>query len=160
MAVLAFGIIMGNASLINIPPLKKFTSFTLTNHNEIEINFFREIVFLLKTFFFVYIGISIQFSDIFSIIIALLLTFTLLISRIFSVLISVDRKSATIRDARTMAALIPKGTAAAVLESIPLQLGIAGGETDQNIIFMLVLFNIIGMSKILFLMEKNIITPK
>jgi len=44
--------------------------------------------------------------------------------------------------------------------SIPFQLGIAGGETDQNIIFMVVLFSIIGMSKILFLMEKNIITPK
>mgnify|MGYP005836399921 CR=1 FL=1 len=159
-AVLAFGIVIGNASLINIPALKKYTTLTLAHHNEIEINFFREIVFLLKTFFFVYIGISIQFSDISSIIIALLLTITLLGSRIISVLASVDRKSTTIRDARTMASLIPKGTAAAVLGSIPFQLGIPGGETDQNIIFLVVLFSIIGTAKILFLMEKNIITSK
>lgn len=154
-AALAFGIIMGNASIINIPALKRYTVLSPIRHNEVEIQFFREMVFLLKTFFFVYLGISIQFSDVISIFYAILLTIMLLAGRVVSVLASVDRQSTTRRDARIMAVLIPKGTAAAVLGSVLFQSGIPRGSEVQNLIFIVVLLSVIVTAVLLFLLEKT-----
>ena len=58
-------------------------------------------------------------------------------------------------DAEVMAALIPKGLAAAVLASIPLQMGIEGGEIVQGIAYTIVFFSIAFAAFLVMLMERR-----
>ena len=62
-AALSFGI--GVANLPNIPQrlFGKLFTFRLAGFSDVERTFFAEAVFLVKTFFFVFLGISITFSD-------------------------------------------------------------------------------------------------
>ena len=63
-AALAFGIVLGNASYFEFSFLRKIYKKrppSMQSLEEVEKTFFKEMVFILKTFFFVYIGISIPF---------------------------------------------------------------------------------------------------
>ena len=124
-------------------------------HNETEKLFIGEVVFLIKTFFFVYLGLSISFTDIVSMGIALLLTIVLLLARMIAVQYSFDRKETLVQEASLMATLVPKGTAAAVLASLPAQMGVAGAATIQNIIYGVVVFSIVGSAMLVFLVERT-----
>ena len=68
-AALAFGIVMGNTEYFEFSFLKKFKHNNMMRLENHEKSFFSEIVFILKTFFFVYIGISKAFRP--SIIVAI-----------------------------------------------------------------------------------------
>jgi NhaP-type Na+/H+ or K+/H+ antiporter len=140
---LAFGITLGNANLIHLP--KKFVKTTLKPlvHNETEILFFGEIVFLLKTFFFVYLGLTIQFTDFWALQMGLLLTFLLLIARYIAVRIAADPEQTPLRDAFIMAVSVPKGTAAAVLAYLPIQLGLSDAPEIKNVINSVVVLTIV-----------------
>lgn len=54
-----------------------------------------------------------------------------------------------------MATIVPKGLAAAVLASIPLQQGVEDGELIQNVTYSIILFSIIATSILIFLLEKT-----
>ena len=54
-----------------------------------------------------------------------------------------------------MSGIVPKGLAAAVLATIPVQRGIAGGETIQNIVFAVILFTILFTSILVPVLEKE-----
>jgi NhaP-type Na+/H+ or K+/H+ antiporter len=142
-SVLAFGITIGNANLIPIPRIAAMKQLKPLPHNEAELRFFGEIVFLVKTFFFVYIGIAISPSDFWSFGVGVLLTLVLIISRYIAVLVSAQRDGTSPREALVMVLSIPKGTAAAVLASIPLQLGLLDGEPIRNIIYAAVVISIV-----------------
>ena len=62
-AALAFGIGMANIDGIYNAWLKKFIKKVPVNLNETERSLFSELVLLLKTFFFIYVGISIQLNQ-------------------------------------------------------------------------------------------------
>ncbi len=163
-AALAFGIAIGNIELFSLPlkkvkllslPLKKgYIPLEPVAFSETEKMFFSEIVFLLKTFFFVYIGISMQLTNPWWISVGLILTVLIFILRIPIVGFSVS-KSTAIEDASLMAVIVPKGLAAAVLASLPLQQGIVGGELIQNVAFAVILFSIVLTSTLVFLLDKT-----
>src|SRR3990170_7429303 len=132
MTALAFGITMGNIALFRFPGLKRYVQHEAITFNETEKLFFSETVFLLKTFFFVYIGLSIQLTDLGLMMLGLFLIVLLLVLRIAVVLLSIPR-STPASDASLMAVMIPKGLGAAVLASVPLQEGVVGGELIQAI---------------------------
>ncbi|MFC2019003.1 cation:proton antiporter [Chloroflexota bacterium] len=153
-AALAFGITIGNIEAIRIPIFKKLTMKEFSGLNDTEKVFFSEVAFLLKTFFFVYLGISLELISGWFIIVGLILTVVAFVIRIPAVRLSVKRTVAR-KDASIMAIMIPKGLAAVVLAYIPLQQGITGGETIKDIAYGVVLFSIVITSLLVLLIEKT-----
>ena len=130
-AALVFGVGLGNVAWHGAILSKRFPSLAPVGLNSREKGFFAEIVFLLKTFFFVYIGLSIQFRNLSTILFGLGVTALLFVARIPVVRYGVTRTT-TVMDASRMAAMAPKGLAAAVLASLPLQQKLAHGDFIQN----------------------------
>lgn len=153
-AALAFGFALGNTELFHLPLIKKYVPGEPVALNETEKVFFAEAVFLIKTFFFVYVGLSIKLDDFWSVYYGFLLTLSIFLLRIPVVRVSVQK---TIRraDAGLMAVMVPKGLAPAVLASIPLHRGIEGGEFIQNTTYAVVLFSIVLNSVLIFLIERT-----
>jgi NhaP-type Na+/H+ or K+/H+ antiporter len=58
-------------------------------------------------------------------------------------------------DKTIMAAMVPKGLAAAVLAGIPLQQGITGGELVRNVTYAVVLISIVFTSILIPLFSQN-----
>ena len=149
-AALLFGITLANIDVIPKPFLQRYTRFVPHTINETERVFFSEVVFLLKTFFFVYIGISIALNDYFSLAVGGMLTLLLYAFRIPIVRISV-RPSIPVNDRIIISLMVPKGLAAAVLASLPAQTGMPGGELIQNITYSTVLISIVFNSLLIML---------
>lgn len=154
MAILAFGLAVANFHRI------KNSEFASLNEN--EKNFYSEIVFILQTYFFVYIGISFSFNNVYHLIIGAVFVALVFLSRI--VTCSTISKGFDARDKRLMWILGPKGLVAAVLTSLPLQWATAthasqemiqACQTIQDIGYAVVLFNIIACSVIIMLTERK-----
>jgi len=153
-AALAFGITIGNVESIQFPVFKKPVADEPVGLTATERVFFSEVAFLLKTFFFVYLGMSLELTSWWLIVLALILTILIFILRIPAVKLTVS-KSIPIRDTSVMAIMVPKGLAAAVLASIPFQQGIIGGELIQNVTYAIILFSIVLTSLFLFFLDKT-----
>lgn len=160
-AVLAFGLVLGNAkSLHNFAGFDRKTR-ELFDRNLVSPsgkNFYSEISFFLKTFFFVYLGILIDFSYISSFVYALILVIGIYLVRPF-VVKYVFRKDVLIPKERTfLEILIPKGLAAAVLAGVAVQSGVLGAESQilVNIVLSVILISIVLTSVLIFLAEKNL----
>jgi cell volume regulation protein A len=154
-SALTFGIALANAGTQEIPWLARKYNITPLQHNEIERAFFGEIVFLIKTFFFVYLGLSLTLVDWWTVVVALALTSSLVIARIVAVRLSTRKDNTTREDALRLSVMIPKGTAAAVLAALPVQMALAGGENIQNVIYTVVVASVLGTATLLFLMAKT-----
>jgi len=153
-AALAFGITIGNIETIRIPIFKSWTVKEPVGLNTTEKVFFSEVAFLLKTFFFIYLGISLELISGWLIIVGLILTAVAFVLRIPAVKLSV-RQAMGAKDFSVMAVMVPKGLAAVVLASIPLQQGVAGGEIIKNVTYGVVLFSIVVTSVLVLLLEKT-----
>ena len=153
-AALAFGITIGNIESIKLPKFGKPLAGNPVGLSETEKAFFTEASFLLKTFFFIYLGISLQFSSTGIILIGMLITFIAFALRIPAVKIAVGRSVST-KEATLMSVMIPKGLAAAVLASIPAQVGIIGGELIRDVTYMVILISIVVTSVIIPLLERT-----
>jgi len=153
-AALAFGVTIGNIETIRFPFFKILTVKEPVGLNETEKVFFSEVAFLLKTFFFIYLGISLELISGWIIVVGLVLTIVAFFLRIPAVKLSV-KKSIAPKDVSVMAIMVPKGLAAVVLASIPLQQGVIGGEMIKNITYGVVLFSIVFTSLLVFLLEKT-----
>ncbi len=134
-SVLAFGVTLANAPLV-------IKNRALPNISEIEQKFYREIVFILRTFFFVYLGISVQFSGPGIITTCAILVFLIYFARIWITRFTLSKKGSTITDASVVAVMAPKGLAPAVLASLIAQKQIPGGDTVQAIVFSVIILSI------------------
>ena len=152
---LTFGVTLANTGEIELPILTGKYNLSPLQHNETERAFFGEIVFLIKTFFFVYLGLSVAFLELGMLTLALALTGALVIVRILAVRISTQKDTTSRKDALFMGVIVPKGTAAAVLAAIPLQLQLMEGERIQNTIYTVVVLSIIASGFFLFLVERT-----
>ncbi len=154
-SALAFGIVIGNIGDIRLPFWKPGKEFTPIHLNTAEKAFLGEIVFLLKTFFFVYIGISIRLQDVATPMLAFSITALLILARIFAVRLSLGNEEAPLMDAKLMSVMIPKGLAAAVLAPLAAADGIAGGGTIQNTIYGVIGMSIVLTSALIFLVHQT-----
>ncbi len=153
-AALAFGIGLANVDSIDIKKISNFFTKKPDSLNETERILFSEAVFLLKTFFFVYIGISIRLDEWIPLLIGLAITLLLFALRMPVVRASMPKET-DMGELHYMAGMVPKGLAAAVLATIPMQKGIAFGEMIMNITFSVVLFSILFTSILIPLLEKS-----
>jgi len=153
-AALVFGITLGNIGSVRLPRLRNHVYSSPSELNINEKAFFSELVFILKTLFFVYMGISLHLANWWLILIGLILTVIIYVIRLPVVRFTVVR-STPVSDASMLAVVIPRGLAAAVLASIPFQQGVSGGETIQNIAYSIILISIVMTSLLVFLIDKS-----
>jgi cell volume regulation protein A len=153
-ATLAFGVTLGNAQYLPLHLLKDYVRLRPVEFDFIEKTFFGEIVFLVKVFFFVYLGLSMRMGQFYYIQIALLITALLYGARLVVVRLFVSR-DIPLRDATFMAVMIPKGLAPAVLASIPLQRGLPQGEVIQEVTYAVILFTVVFTSLLIWLIERT-----
>jgi len=157
-AALAFGIGLANIDAIYSAWLKKFIKKVPVNLNETERSLFSELVLLLKTFFFIYVGISIQLNHWHPIVIGLGLSVLLFIFRIPAVRFAISKKEGIPeKELAFMSALNPKGLTAAVLATQAL-IYIPNVEMAmfvRNIVFSVILFSIVINSILIPLIDRE-----
>ncbi|MBN2820671.1 MAG: cation:proton antiporter [Bacteroidales bacterium] len=159
-AVLSFGIILGNAeSLGNSSRLKKVVALEHSGFNNNERDFFAEIVFIMQTYFFVYVGISLQFGSPSIYATGLLIVILIIVLRIPGIVL-LSGKSITKPERTIMSVMTPKGLVPAVLASLPLQRGLAHGEIILDLGYSIVLFSIVicSLLVIIFSLKPNLLT--
>lgn len=154
-ATLVFGIAMGNADALTSPRWLK----RIMGNNEIRVGkheqlFYSEIVFILQTYFFVYIGINIRFGHPSTYIIALVAVAINILMRAGTVRI-LPRRNFDLRDRTVMTIMSPKGLVPAVLASIPLYMGIQGGDLIQELTYAVVFVSILITSMLVMMMERK-----
>ena len=162
MAILAFGISVANfhmSPLVRRSIAERAENFTL---NENDRNFYAEIVFILQTYFFVYIGMSIRFNNLYHILVGFIFVLLAFGSRFITMAI-LGKKDYSVRDRRLLRILGPKGLVAAVLASLPLQWAqnihaapemIEACQTIQDVAYAVVLISII-LCSILVIVTEN-----
>jgi len=147
-AALAFGIVLGNHSYFEFSFLKNSKTHSMTPLQDNEKSFFKELIFLLKTFYFVYIGICIPFNNLSSLLYGAGIALLIYVLR-FLIIFSVGRRN-TLQDRLTVSMMVPKGLVAAVLASIPEQVNLAAGSLVipgatliKNVTYSVIFFSII-----------------
>ena len=157
-AALAFGIGMANIDGIYDGLLKKVVKKRPANLNDTERSLFSELVLLLKTFFFVYVGMSIQLYEWRPIVIGLAVTVMLFILRIPVVRLAITHKDQIPdKEQRYMSAIDPKGLTAAVLATQALAYipDMEIGFFIRNIVFSVILFSIVINSILIPLISRG-----
>jgi NhaP-type Na+/H+ or K+/H+ antiporter len=122
--------------------------------NTTEEALYAELVFLLKTFFFVYIGLSMRFTHWETVAVGFAITAALFLVRIPVVRWSLSSNIPR-ADAAFACVMVPKGLAAAVLASLPIQAGLASGAIIQETVYAIVLFSIAAATCMTFLLERG-----
>nr|WP_321353312.1 cation:proton antiporter [uncultured Methanoregula sp.] len=155
-AALALGLTLGNLNYFKAEKILPFLGEDVTQVEltPIETEFFAQLVSLLKTFFFIYIGISIHFTNMNIIYIGALLTIIIYLARIVIVWFTIPRNIPA-SDAAIVAVMEPKGLAAAVLASLPLEAGVAAGQAIQDVTYIVIFFSILVCSILIFLLERT-----
>ncbi|MFA5254907.1 MAG: cation:proton antiporter, partial [Methanoregula sp.] len=150
------GVTFGNLNYFKAEKVLPFlgNNVTQVELTPVEVEFFSQLVSLLKTFFFIYIGISIHFTNMDILYIGALLTIIIYLARIAMVRVMIPRRI-PVADAACMSIMEPKGLASAVLASMPLQAGIAAGQTIQDVTYIVIFFSIVACSILVFLLEKT-----
>jgi NhaP-type Na+/H+ or K+/H+ antiporter len=143
-AALALGFTLANYEALGLPRLIRLAPVGVAaSKNAYE--FLADIIFLLKTFFFVYLGISIRFGDWRTFGYAAGLVVAVFLARLVVVRLVVSRR-ATRADAAVMAIMVPKGLAAAVLATVPGQFGLAQGPLMEQFVYMAVFLSVVVTS--------------
>ena len=151
-AVLIFGITLGNAHLLENTFLS--TIFPSKELLENEKDFFGELVFIMSTFFFVYVGICMKFGSAWIYMLALFIVGLIIAVRPISIKLLV-RSKMSFKDLSIMSIMAPKGLVPAILASIPIQYGLAGGENIQMLAFAVVLLSILICSILVIILSKS-----
>lgn len=156
-AALTFGIMMGNIPFLKIY-LQQHSAWwdkilNPVGLSERERSFMSEVVFLLETLFFVYVGISLTIGGIQSAVIGVSLVVLMFVVRAGVVRFTVD-KSWPQRDRVLMAVLAPKGLAAAVLATLISQ-QIAEGQLVAEIVYVVILGSVVVTSILVFFVSKT-----
>ncbi len=153
-SIIICGIVLGNIPSMISSLKERHKFFYAVFHPQPlsgkETSFFSEIVFLIKIFFFVFIGISLNFENFSVLALGLLLTLFIFVIRVPSVILSLPKLTPRF-DASIISVTVPRGLAAAILALIPLQKGLEGGQLIQDITYSVVFFSIFLTSVMIFL---------
>jgi potassium/hydrogen antiporter len=157
-AALAFGITLGNFHLLRGSFFRKASGEGQGEQTPAlsvtEKVIFRDLAFVLKSFFFLYVGISLRFTGFRSLAVGLVLVAFAFVLRALAVKITAP-KGTSPGEASIMAIMIPKGLAAIVLAGIPLSQGVLGGEQIMNITYTVVFFSVVGTAIIAFAVDRT-----
>ncbi|MGB0652677.1 MAG: cation:proton antiporter [Thermoplasmatota archaeon] len=153
LAVLAFGVTLGNSESLG-PWFQKRADATFSTGFK---RFQGELAFLVRTFFFVYLGILVDFDLLLDPIIfgvGCLLFVGLVAARYVAVALA-SRSPRLKGDAGIMLAMMPRGLAAAVLAAAPMEAGIEGTESFVALAFLLLVLTNLATTVGAFTMERR-----
>ena len=140
-AALSLGVTLTNFEKFGLNRIQQLDR-QLEPLNQTDITFYREAVFLLKTYFFIYLGISIHFGAVKVALVAISMVFLIYVLRLLLTRFIFRGSEFDLRDSALSAIMAPKGLAAAVLAALPLQYGVVGGEVIRDVTYMVVLVSI------------------
>ena len=166
-SVLIFGIVLANSKKIPLGIVNKFGADHLTEFTSIEKTLFSEVLFLVKTFFFIYLGMSIQFSNFRILIISIVITILIYTGRLILCKLLLSKEIST-KEAAMISFIIPKGLAAAVLAEVPTHMiskidnPILYSTFDEirSVIYMVILLSILLTALLIYTQETGITKSK
>ena len=158
LTALSFGIAIGNLQYFEPKILENIIPNKSIMLPQKERDFFSEIVFLLRIFFFVYIGIKMQIDRIDLLLWGAFITLILFAVRIIAVKI-VAANDSPMLDKAVMSIMIPKGLGAAVIATLPLQEGHTDGIIIQSICFSVILFSTLYCVGLFFMIKTGVSLP-
>jgi potassium/hydrogen antiporter len=112
--------------------------------------FYHQISFFLKTFFFVYIGILIDFTDMWALIIGVILSFVVMGGRYASLVLTHHYEE---HDRNLVNAIFARGLAAAAIAQIALQQGLPNAEFVGKVIYVVITGSIVLSSIMVFIFK-------
>lgn len=136
LTALVFGLMLGNRHRLSgylkfkLPDIS--TSDTMHN----------QLTFLVRSFFFVFVGLLASFGRIEYIVFGIIATLAIYFGRTLVTKISLTKKFSKL-DRKVTTVMIPRGLAAAVLATFPLTLGLPNGDTYPEIVFFIILVSVI-----------------
>jgi NhaP-type Na+/H+ or K+/H+ antiporter len=153
-AALVFGLVLGNVKELKFLNKLAFLPNEAAALTHLEKSFFSALVFFLKSLFFVYVGLSMQFNNSYLVLAALVLTAWTMIMRLIIVRILAP-KTIDVYDLSIASIMVPKGLAAAVLASLVTQAGLPSAEIVREVAFGVILFSICAVAFMTFLIERG-----
>lgn len=151
MAALVFGLVLTNVK--SIPGLRRLAASRPAPLATEEQYFIQELSFMLKTFFFLYVGLLFRLDDWKALIGAFVIVAIQQGIRPLSVRVSLPQSTFK-RDAATAAALVPKGTVAVVLSRVIIHHAIPGATLLSDIAIGTVVLSILTATALVFLLGR------
>ena len=136
LTALVFGLMLGNKQYF----LRKLK--IKMPENTIDNSLHRQVTFIVRAFFFVFVGLLASFGQIEYVIFGIIAAVAIYIGRI-AITHTALVKGFSKLDKRVTSVMIPRGLAAAVLATIPLTMGLQNGEAYPQIIFFIILTSVI-----------------
>jgi cell volume regulation protein A len=136
---LTFGLILGNGvEVAHFLHLKR----TVEIHDMMK-KFHSQMSFLIKTFFFVYLGLMLTFDETSVIVVGVVIAFALLFVRYIVVLLASIGSSTMFRNSGFLATMLPRGLSAAVVAEIVVVAGIANASDYPHIIMVVIVATVV-----------------
>ena len=101
-----------------------------------------QLTFLVRAFFFVFVGLLASFGQIEYVILGIVATIAIYVSRIIITKATLTKRFSKI-DKKVTQVMIPRGLAAAVLATLPLTIGLPNAEAYPQIVFFIILSSVI-----------------
>jgi len=136
LTALVFGLMLGNRYR-----LSRYLKFKLPDISTDD-TMHNQLTFLVRSFFFVFVGLLASFGKIEYIIFGIIATLTIYFGRTFVTRISLTKKFSQL-DRKVTSTMIPRGLAAAVLATFPITLGLPNGEAYPQIVFFIIMGSVI-----------------
>ena len=152
LTALVFGLMIGNKS-----HLSRLLRFKLPRI-EMDDPTHNQLTFLVRSFFFVFVGLMASFGQIEYLVFGVLITIAVYFGRMFIGKVTLTKRFSRLDRAVTNS-MIPRGLAAAVLATYPITMGLPNAEAYPQLVFFIILSSVIittiGLGK-----SKNIPPPE
>jgi cell volume regulation protein A len=136
---LTFGLMLGNGmEVARFLGIKR----TVVIH-ELMKKFHSQMSFLIKTFFFVYLGLMITFAHYGLILVGVVLSLLLLLARYIAVLLSSIRNDILLANKGLLTTMLPRGLSAAVVAEIVVASGISNASIYPGIIMVVIVTTVV-----------------
>ena len=136
LTALVFGLMLGNKS-----HLSRILRFKLPKI-ETDDPTHNQLTFLVRSFFFVFVGLLASFGQVEYVVFGVLITVAIYVGRRFVGRITLTKRFSELDRAVTNS-MIPRGLAAAVLATYPITMGLPNAEAYPQIIFFIILSSIV-----------------
>jgi len=136
LTALVFGLMVGNKS-----HLAKVLRFKLPRI-ELDDPTHNQLTFLVRSFFFVFVGLMASFGQIEYLVFGVLMTIVVYFGRVFVGKITLTKRFSRLDRAVTNS-MIPRGLAAAVLATYPITMGLPNAEAYPQLVFFIILSSVV-----------------
>ena len=144
LTALVFGMMLGNKA-----HLSRYLKFKLPKLDSDD-SMHNQLTFLVRTFFFVFVGLLASFGNIEYIIFGIVATVAIYVGRVILTKSTLTKKFSKL-DRKVTSVMIPRGLAAAVLATFPLTMGLPNADAYPQIVFVIIMVSVIittlGMGK-------------